>query len=85
MDGEAPRILLRDHDDKFGASFDRVADGVGIRVIKTAVRAPDMNAIRARTNGPGGPLQVRRKSEVRHGVECQGPFVRLHHGVGERG
>jgi hypothetical protein len=40
MGGEAPKILLRDRDDKFGASFDHVAKGVGIRVIKTAVRAP---------------------------------------------
>jgi putative transposase len=40
MDGKAPKILLRDRDDKFGASFDRVAEGVGIRAIKTAVRDP---------------------------------------------
>ena len=51
MDGDAPKILLRDRDDKFGASFDRVAKGVGIRVIKTAVRAPDMNAIAERFVG----------------------------------
>ena len=51
MDGEAPEILLRDRDDKFGASFDRVAEGVGIRVIKTAVRAPDMNAVAERFVG----------------------------------
>jgi len=29
MDGEAPAILLRDRDDKFGPAFDRVARGVG--------------------------------------------------------
>ena len=51
MDGEAPRILLRDRDDKFGALFDRVAKGVGTRVIKTAVRAPDMNAVAERFVG----------------------------------
>ena len=51
MDGEAPKILLRDRDGKFGASFDRVAEGVGIRVIKTAVRAPDMNAVAERFVG----------------------------------
>jgi putative transposase len=43
--------LLRDRDGKFGASFDRVAEGVGIRVIKTAVRAPDMNAVAERFIG----------------------------------
>lgn len=51
MDGETPKILLRDRDDKFGASFNRVAESVGIRVIKTAVRAPDMNAIAERFVG----------------------------------
>jgi putative transposase len=51
MDGDAPRILLRDRDGKFGASFDRAAEGVGIRVIKTAVRAPDMNAVAERFVG----------------------------------
>jgi transposase InsO family protein len=43
MDGFAPRFLIRDRDEKFGAIFDRVAAGVGTRVIKTAVRTPNMN------------------------------------------
>jgi len=51
MDGEAPKILVRDRDDKFGATFDRVAEGVGTRVIKTAVRAPNMNATAERFVG----------------------------------
>jgi transposase InsO family protein len=51
MDGEAPKILLRDRDDKYGPSFGRVAAGVGTRVIKTAVRAPNMNAIAERFVG----------------------------------
>jgi hypothetical protein len=45
MDGDAPRFLLRDRDDKFGSAFDRVAEGAGTKVIKIAVRAPNMNAI----------------------------------------
>jgi hypothetical protein len=45
MDGLAPRFLIRDRDEKFGATFDRVAKGVGTQVIKTAVRAPNMNPI----------------------------------------
>jgi transposase InsO family protein len=45
------KILLRDRDGKFGASFDRVAEGMGIRVIKTAVRAPDMDAVAERLVG----------------------------------
>ena len=43
MDGFAPRFLIRDRDEQVGAIFDRVAAGVGTRVIKTAVRAPNMN------------------------------------------
>jgi putative transposase len=45
MDGESPKFLIRDRDDKFGALFDRVARGGRIRVIKTAVRTPNMNAV----------------------------------------
>ena len=51
MNGEAPQILLRDHDDKFGASFDPMAEDVGIWVIKTAVRAHDMSAVAERFVG----------------------------------
>jgi transposase InsO family protein len=51
MDGDAPAVLLRDRDDKFGRAFDRVAQGVGARVIRTAVRAPNMNAVAERFVG----------------------------------
>jgi len=40
----APRFIIRDRDDKFGAEFARTAEAVGGRVIKTAVRTPNMNA-----------------------------------------
>ena len=43
--GEGPQFIIRDRDDKFGAAFDRVAKGAGVRVIKTAVRAPLMNSV----------------------------------------
>jgi putative transposase len=46
--GAAPRFLIRDRDEKFGATFDRVAEEAGARVIKTAVRAPNMNAVAER-------------------------------------
>lgn len=42
--GAGPRFLIRDNDDKFGVDFDRAAKGAGIRVLRTAVRAPRMNA-----------------------------------------
>ena len=44
-DGRGPRFVLRDRDSKFGKLFDRVAAGVGARVIRTPVRAPTANAI----------------------------------------
>ncbi|MEO8902608.1 MAG: integrase core domain-containing protein [Polyangiaceae bacterium] len=43
--GEAPRFIIRDRDGKFGSSFDRVATGANMRVLKTAVRAPLMNSV----------------------------------------
>ena len=42
--GTGPQFVIRDRDAKFGPDFDRVAKGAGIRVLKTAIRAPLMNA-----------------------------------------
>jgi putative transposase len=49
--GHGPQFIIRDRDDKFGAEFDRVAKGVGTKVIRTAVKAPLMNAIMERYVG----------------------------------
>jgi putative transposase len=43
--GEVPKFLIRDRDDKFGTDFDALAHASGIRTLRTAVRAPNMNAI----------------------------------------
>ena len=43
--GAAPRFLLRDRDGKFPETFDLLARVTGIRVIRSPVRAPDMNAV----------------------------------------
>jgi hypothetical protein len=51
IEGLAPRFLIRDRDEKFGSTFDRVAEGEGTRVIKTAVRAPNMNPVGERRRG----------------------------------
>ena len=51
MDRDAPAVLLRDRDDKFGPAFDRAAQGVGAKVIRTAVRALNMNAVAERFVG----------------------------------
>src|SRR5215210_2953340 len=40
----APRYLLRDNDSKYGPAFARVAGASGIAVLRTAYRAPRMNA-----------------------------------------
>jgi transposase InsO family protein len=42
--GEGPKFLIRDNDCKFGHSFDAVACGAGIRIIRTAKLAPKANA-----------------------------------------
>jgi len=43
--GEGPRFLIRDNDNKFGAAFDRVAEGSDIDVLTTPYQAPKANAI----------------------------------------
>jgi putative transposase len=42
--GEGPRYLIRDNDNKYGASFARVASGTGIEVLRTPYGAPKANA-----------------------------------------
>jgi putative transposase len=42
--GGGPAFIIRDRDCKLGAEFDLAAQALGTRVIKTAVRTPDMNA-----------------------------------------
>jgi putative transposase len=43
--GVGPRFIIRDRDDKFGPDFDRAAECVGARVLKTPVRAPRANGM----------------------------------------
>ncbi len=49
--GTGPRFLIRDNDGTFGAQFARVATGSRISMLRTPVRAPRANAIRARFLG----------------------------------
>ncbi len=43
--GQGPRFLIRDNDGKYGPEFARVADGAGIKILKTPVAAPNANAV----------------------------------------
>jgi transposase InsO family protein len=37
--------LIRDRDDKYGSAFDALGRATGMRMVRTAARAPNMNAI----------------------------------------
>ncbi len=92
MDGEAPKILIRDRDDKFGAAFDNVVKGAGGRVIKTAVRTLNMNAVAERFVGSfrrevlDNVLVFDANHLDRLGSEYQAYFnnCRPHQGIGQR-
>jgi transposase InsO family protein len=43
-----PTYLIRDNDSKFGPDFARVAEASGITIVRTAYRAPLMNAVAER-------------------------------------
>ncbi|MDP9313216.1 MAG: integrase core domain-containing protein [Chloroflexota bacterium] len=49
--GAVPTYLIRDNDAKYGSHFAAVADGSGIEVLRTPIRAPRANAICERLVG----------------------------------
>jgi len=46
-----PEILIADRDGKLGHNFATMFEAVGVRVVRTAIRAPDMNAFAERFVG----------------------------------
>jgi transposase InsO family protein len=48
---DAPQVVICDHDTKLGARFAGVFRSSGVRVVRTAIRAPDMNAFAERFAG----------------------------------
>jgi len=48
---DAPQVVISDHDTKLGARFAGVFRSSGVRVVRTAIRAPDMNAFAERFAG----------------------------------
>jgi hypothetical protein len=63
-------VIIRDSDNKFGTEFDRVAKGAGMKVVRTAVKSPLMNARCERFLGsvswrPRSSLRVTRSGQFR--------------------
>jgi putative transposase len=51
---QRPKYLIRDNDTKFGLHFKQVAEGAGIKILKTPIKAPNANGICERLMGTLG-------------------------------
>ncbi|HEY5373067.1 MAG TPA: integrase core domain-containing protein [Polyangiaceae bacterium] len=91
--GAGPQLIIRDNDGKFGADFDRVATGAGVRVLRTAVQAPLMNSVCERFLGSVrreclDHIIIRGERHLEHVLKeyCFNYFnvARPHQGIGQR-
>ncbi len=90
--GEHPTYLIRDNDSKFGPDFARVAEDSGITVIRTAYRAPLMNAIRERFLGSVrreclDHLLILSETQLRRALRAYATYFneqRPHQGIAQR-
>ena len=75
--GEGPQFIIRDNDSKFGAEFDRVSKGAGIKILRTAIQAPLMNSICERFIGSArreclDHVIILGRSHIKHVLEQYG-------------
>jgi transposase InsO family protein len=90
--GVGPKHLIRDNDKKYGAYFDQVAKGAGIKVLRTPIAAPRANAVCERFLGSlrreclDHMLIIGERPCLRVVKEYVGYFnqVRPHQGLGQR-
>jgi transposase InsO family protein len=90
--GEHRTYLIRDNDCKFGPDFARVAEASGIIVIRTAYRAPLMNAVCERFLGSVrreclDHLLILSEARLRHALQAYVVYFngeRPHQGLAQR-
>ncbi len=90
--GQHPAYLIRDNDSKFGPTFARVAADSRIEILRTAYRAPKMNAICERFLGSVrreclDHLLILSEAHLRRALRTYVPYFneqRPHQGIAQR-
>jgi hypothetical protein len=90
--GQGPRYLIRDNDNKYDASFTRVATGTGIEVLRTPHGTPKANAICERFLGSVRPecpdhFAILSERHLRRVMKEYGEYfnhARPHQGIEQR-